>query len=649
MKVSYYLSATFLLFFVSSCQQDDTTTLHPPEGKGKEVRFTLWQNKASQAGSFDMGDSIGVYATRHGEADNQVASNVKYVYNGEHFEAEHPILYKGVPLDFYVYYPYRAANGDAGAIAHAITQQATAGGRQASDFLTAINTTGLEEGDIPLSFQHKYATIRFGAEEIPGLTGCTMGGVKTHTRLDFSQNIAVPEAAVGDIEMFDRGVSAGVRLYEATVPAQDMQGVVFILGKATGETIRCPVSEPLILEEGKMHYLGVELMRTIAFGSYPAFMGSPTGEGSYIFAESCTLKGEPAAGYHFTGWYENNAKVSADTVYTFQVTADRVLTPAYRSDTLWGEWNLSLSAYPLTLPREGGSSVITAACRREVYLKGSLWKTESLTPSLSIDNSAFTLSGATLSVGGNPVNAPARSCTVTATAAGKTQTATITQNRGVVETSSTDYEISVSPGSYTFSRDGGSYTFSVDCYRVTYVYHDGVHYSTNRSPYTGYSTYTEGEGFSRSGRTVYADRNSASSSRSGRFVVTAGGASGGADLYQESGVAVTYGYGYEISVSPLSHTFSRDGESKAFTVSCYYCTYTYHDGALYSTSRTPYTGYSTSVTGSGFSLSGNTVTAARNTGAARQGTFRAVAGDVSATATLSQEAARQMHIETEIQ
>jgi hypothetical protein len=648
MKGLHYLMLIFLLA-VSSCQRDDTAPAPPQEGQVKEVRFTLSQTKASQTGSFDRGDAVGVYATQHGQADKLVAANAKYVWNGSHFESEHPILYRGKPLDFYVYYPYEATNTDIRDIRHSVTNQASTGGWQASDFLTAVNATGVEEGDIPLSFQHKYATVRFGAEEIPGLAGCRLGGVKTQASLDFRQNIALAEGAVSDLEMLDRGVSEGVRMYEATLPVQEMQGTVFTLRKAAGGEIKCPLAVPAMLEEGKLHYFGVALMRTIALGSYPSYMGSPSGDGSYAFGESCTLKAFPSTGYHFTGWYEHSAQVSAVADYSFQVINDRQLTPTYESDTSRGEWSLSLSAYPVTIAREGGSSTITTACTRDVYVKGVFWKKESLTPSLSISNTAFTLSGTTLSVGNNPVNYPARSCRITASAGGKTEAVTVTQNKGIVETTSTDYEISVYPGSHTFSREGGSYAFSVSCNRITYFYRDGVHYNTVREPYSGYSAYTEGTGFSHSGTTVYAGSNSSQNARTGRFVVYAGNASASANLYQDRGVEVTYGYGYEISVSPTSHTFSRAGGSKSFTLTCYYCTYTYHNGALYSTDRSPYSGYSTSVTGSGFSRSGNTVTASKNSGAARQGTFKAYVGNVSATASLSQEAAKQFHIETEIQ
>jgi hypothetical protein len=647
MKGLTYLSTAVLFLILSSCgRQDDKL---PQKGEEREIRFTLSQTKASQTGSFDRGDAVGVFATQHGQADKVTASNVKYVWNGSHFESDNPILYRARPLDFYVYYPYGEANTDIRDIRHNVTNQATVGGWQASDFLTAVNATGIEEGNIPLSFEHKHATVRFGAEDFPGMAGCLLKGVRGHASLDFRQNTAVAGGGVSDIEMLDRGVSGGVRLYEATVPVQDMQGAVFAVRKAAGGEIACPVSLASMLEEGKLHAFGAKLLQTVAFGSYPSFMGSPTGDGRYAFGENCTVKAFPSTGYHFTGWYENSARVSAGEDYSFTVTKNRLLTPAYESDTARGEWNLTLTASPQTIAREGGSSTLAAACSREVYVKGVLWKTESLTPSLSISNTVFTLSGTTLSVEYNPVNSPARSCTVTASAGGKTKTVTLTQSRGIVETTSTDYEISVSPGSHTFSRDGGSYTFSVTCYRVTSTYRDGALYSTDRSSYTGYSAYTEGTGFSNSGATVYAGRNTGSSSRSGRFVVYAGGASDWANLSQESGIEVTYGYGYEISVSPTSHSFSRDGGSKSFTVTCHYCTYTYHNGVLYSTDRSPYSGYSTSVTGSGFSVSGNTVTASKNTGPARQGTFKAYAGSVSATASLSQEAVREFHIETEIQ
>ena len=75
--------------------------------------------------------------------------------------------------------------------------------------------------------------------------------------------------------------------------------------------------------------------------------GNASGSNTYDCNESCTVTAEPAPGYTFDGWYENNTLASSDASYTFTVTAARTL-----------EARFSLNYYTITVsanPAEGGT------------------------------------------------------------------------------------------------------------------------------------------------------------------------------------------------------------------------------------------------------------------------------------------------------
>lgn len=100
----------------------------------------------------------------------------------------------------------------------------------------------------------------------------------------------------------------------------------------------------------------------------------------------------------------------------------------------YGSWNIAISANPTTIAASGGISTITASCTRTktpVYTSGSTGTatTESVTPTLAISGTGFTLSGTTVTVSKN--NVAARTAIVTASYSGATsKSVTITQSAG---------------------------------------------------------------------------------------------------------------------------------------------------------------------------------------------------------------------------
>lgn len=122
-----------------------------------------------------------------------------------------------------------------------------------------------------------------------------------------------------------------------------------------------------------------------------------------------------------------NGKSASGTMYIYQA-ANSIDSYNY------GSWNIAISANPTTIAASGGTSTITASCTRTktpVYTSGSTGTatTESVTPTLAISGTGFTLSGTTVTASKN--NVAARTATVTASYSGATsKSVTITQSAG---------------------------------------------------------------------------------------------------------------------------------------------------------------------------------------------------------------------------
>ena len=133
-----------------------------------------------------------------------------------------------------------------------------------------------------------------------------------------------------------------------------------------------------------------------------------------------TIKSQPVI------WSANGESASA-TMYIYQ-EANKIESYNY------GSWNIGITANPTTIAASGGTSAITASCTRTktpVYTSGSTGTatTESVTPTLAISGTGFTLSGTTVTASKN--NVAARTATVTASYSGATsKSVTITQSAG---------------------------------------------------------------------------------------------------------------------------------------------------------------------------------------------------------------------------
>ena len=122
-----------------------------------------------------------------------------------------------------------------------------------------------------------------------------------------------------------------------------------------------------------------------------------------------------------------NGKSASGYMYIYQ-EANQIESYNY------GSWNIAVSANPRTIAASGGTSTITASCTRTktpIYTSGSTGTvtTESVTPTLAISGTGFTLSGTTVIVSKN--NGAVRTAIVTASYSGATSSfITITQLPG---------------------------------------------------------------------------------------------------------------------------------------------------------------------------------------------------------------------------
>lgn len=133
-----------------------------------------------------------------------------------------------------------------------------------------------------------------------------------------------------------------------------------------------------------------------------------------------TIKSQPVI------WSANGESAGA-TMYIYQ-EANKIESYNYDS------WNIGIVANPTTIAASGGTSTISARCTRlktPLYTSGSMGAItiESVTPTLAISGTGFTLSETTVTASKN--NVAARTATVTASYSGATsKSVTITQLAG---------------------------------------------------------------------------------------------------------------------------------------------------------------------------------------------------------------------------
>ena len=328
------------------------------------------------------------------------------------------------------------------------------------------------------------------------------------------------------------------------------------------------------------------------------------------------------------------------------ITSDNSLTitqdAGAKQYASWSDWSVTVSANPETVANTGGTSVITAdAARTRVWTWNGVGgsggtETDRATPSLSAAGSGFSLSGTTLTAGSNTTTSE-RSCTVTATHAGKSATCTVKQPAGT--TGYGDWKVNISASPTTIAAAGGTSTLT--CSAVRDVYTNGVKTGTETAtPVISGSA----AGFSLSGKTVSAGNNTSTSTRSITYTATHAGKSASCTITQSAGNRQYASWSaWNVTVSANPATIAASGGTSSISAAATRTrTWTWNgvggSGGTETDRATP----SLSAAGSGFSLSGTTLTAGNNTTASeRSCTVTATSNGRSAACTVRQSAGSQ--------
>ena len=328
------------------------------------------------------------------------------------------------------------------------------------------------------------------------------------------------------------------------------------------------------------------------------------------------------------------------------ITSDNSLTitqdAGAKQYASWSDWSVTVSANPETVANTGGTSVITAdAARTRAWTWNGVGgsggtETDRATPSLSAASSGFSLSGTTLTAGSNTTTSE-RSCTVTATHAGKSATCTVKQPAGT--TGYGDWKVNISASPTTIAAAGGTSTLT--CSAARDVYTNGVKTGTETAtPVISGSA----AGFSLAGKTVSAGNNTSTSTRSITYTATHAGKSAGCTITQSAGNRQYASWSaWNVTVSANPATIAASGGTSSISAAATRTrTWTWNgvggSGGTETDRATP----SLSAAGSGFSLSGTTLTAGNNTTASeRSCTVTATSNGRSAACTVRQSAGSQ--------
>ena len=328
------------------------------------------------------------------------------------------------------------------------------------------------------------------------------------------------------------------------------------------------------------------------------------------------------------------------------ITSDNSLTitqdAGAKQYASWSDWSVTVSANPETVANTGGTSVITAdAARTRAWTWNGVGgsggtETDRATPSLSTAGSGFSLSGTTLTAGNNTTTSE-RSCTVTATHAGKSATCTVKQPAGT--TGYGDWKVNISASPTTIAAAGGTSTLT--CSAARDVYTNGVKTGTETAtPVISGSA----AGFSLSGKTVSAGNNTSTSTRSITYTATHAGKSASCTITQSAGNRQYASWSaWNVTVSANPATIAASGGTSSISAAATRTrTWTWNGVSGSGGTETDRATPSLSAAGSGFSLSGTTLTAGNNTTASeRSCTVTATSNGRSAACTVRQSAGSQ--------
>lgn len=171
----------------------------------------------------------------------------------------------------------------------------------------------------------------------------------------------------------------------------------------------------------------------------------------------------------------------------------------------YGEWTISVSASPTSVPSSGGTSTITASAKRTVHWASGKVTEETGNPTLSTNLGSLSSnsSPSTLTLGEN-TSTSSRTATIKATHGGKSATCTVTQSGA---TPSTTYTFSINPYKVNVGSSGGSGSITIRSYKTIGNNTYDVDYSIDSSTLPSWAS------FNKSNSTFTISSNSSTSSR----------------------------------------------------------------------------------------------------------------------------------------
>lgn len=191
-------------------------------------------------------------------------------------------------------------------------------------------------------------------------------------------------------------------------------------------------------------------------------------------------------------------------------TATISLSQSGDTASSYGEWVITVSANPTSVPSSGGTSTITASAKRTVHWASGKVTEETGNPTLStnLGSLSSTASPSTLTLGEN-TSTSSRTATIKATHGGKSATCTVTQ-AGAEPT--IEYVFTISPWQVNVGASGGTGDIGFTSYKLVNGNQIRLGYSIDSSTLPSWATYSNGR--------FTISSNSSTSSRSANVYFT---------------------------------------------------------------------------------------------------------------------------------
>lgn len=171
-------------------------------------------------------------------------------------------------------------------------------------------------------------------------------------------------------------------------------------------------------------------------------------------------------------------------------TATINLSQSADSISSYGEWVITVSANPTSVPNSGGTSTITASAKRAVHWASGKVTEETGNPALSTNLGSLSSasSPSTLTLGEN-TSTSRRTATIRATHGGKSATCTVTQ-AGAEPT--IEYVFTISPRQVNVGASGGTGDIGFTSYKLVNGNQISLGYSIDSSTLPSWATYSNG-------------------------------------------------------------------------------------------------------------------------------------------------------------